>query len=51
MNTFSNIKELVSALNREHKLLSEMGERGRIWVEGHASAGSVAQRYEALYTG
>lgn len=24
MNTFSNIKELVSALNREHKLLSEM---------------------------
>lgn len=24
MNTFSNIKELVSALNREHKLLTEM---------------------------
>ena len=24
MKTFSNIKELVSALNREHKLLTEM---------------------------
>ena len=44
----------ISALRtmaQDHKLLSEMGERGRIWVEGHASAGSVAQRYEALYTG
>ena len=42
----------ISALKtmaQDHKLLSEMGERGRIWVEGHASAGSVAQRYEALY--
>jgi colanic acid biosynthesis glycosyl transferase WcaI len=42
----------ISALKtmaQDHKLLSQMGERGRIWVEGHASAGSVAQRYEALY--
>jgi len=42
----------ISALKtmaQDHKLLSEMGERGRIWVDGHASAGSVAQRYEALY--
>ena len=32
------------------KTLSEMGERGRKWVENHASPASVAQRYEALYT-
>lgn len=38
------------AMAQDPKILSEMGERGRIWVENHASPASVAQRYEALYT-
>ena len=45
-------RAFISALRsmmQDPKSLSEMGERGRKWVEGHASAGSVAQRYEALY--
>lgn len=33
----------------DRKALVEMGERGRKWVEGHASAQSVAQRYAVLY--
>jgi hypothetical protein len=33
----------------DRKSLEEMGASGRKWVEGHASAQSVAQRYEALY--
>ena len=37
------------SMTQDPKMLGEMGERGRKWVEGHASAGSVAQRYEALY--
>ena len=37
------------SMTQDPKTLGEMGERGRKWVEGHASAGSVAQRYEALY--
>ncbi len=39
----------LSSMTQDPKSLGEMGERGRKWVEGHASAGSVAQRYEALY--
>ena len=38
------------AMTLDPKTLSEMGERGRKWVENHASPASVAQRYEALYT-
>lgn len=38
------------AMTLDPKILSEMGERGRKWVENHASPASVAQRYEALYT-
>lgn len=48
-----NQQAFVSAISdmiNNRKLLEEMGERGRKWVEGHASAESVAQRYEALYT-
>lgn len=37
------------SMTQDPKMLGEMGERGRKWVEGHASAGSVAQRYEVLY--
>ena len=39
----------VTAMISDRKSLEEMGARGRKWVEGHASAQSVAQRYEALY--
>ncbi|MFM8954308.1 MAG: glycosyltransferase family 4 protein [Actinomycetota bacterium] len=39
----------VAKMTSDVKLLQEMGERGRVWVQGHASAESVAQRYEALY--
>jgi len=38
------------AMTLDPKTLSEMGERGRKWVENHASPASVAQHYEALYT-
>ena len=38
------------AMTLDPKTLSEMGDRGRKWVENHASPASVAQRYEALYT-
>ena len=38
------------AMTLDPKTLSEMGERGRKWVENHASPASVAQRYEVLYT-
>lgn len=40
----------LKAMVQDPKMLGEMGVSGRIWVEGHASAGAVAQRYEALYT-
>ena len=39
----------VTAMISDRKSLEEMGASGRKWVEGHASAQSVAQRYEALY--
>ena len=39
----------LKSMTQDPKMLGEMGEQGRKWVEGHASAGSVAQRYEALY--
>ena len=39
----------ISAMISDSKSLEEMGASGRKWVEGHASAQSVAQRYEALY--
>ncbi len=48
-----NLAAFISALRAmtlDPKTLSEMGERGRKWVENHASPASVAQRYEALYT-
>ena len=38
------------AMTLDPKTLSEMGDRGRKWVENHASPALVAQRYEALYT-
>ena len=40
----------ITAMISDRKSLEEMGASGRKWVEGHASAQSVAQRYEALYT-
>lgn len=40
----------ISDLISDRKNLEEMGARGRLWVEGHASPQSIAQRYEALYT-
>jgi colanic acid biosynthesis glycosyl transferase WcaI len=39
----------ITAMISDRKSLEEMGASGRKWVEGHASAQSVAQRYEALY--
>ena len=39
----------IAAMIGDRKSLEEMGASGRKWVEGHASAQSVAQRYEALY--
>ena len=39
----------ITAMISDRKFLEEMGASGRKWVEGHASAQSVAQRYEALY--
>ncbi|MFM9093620.1 MAG: glycosyltransferase family 4 protein [Acidimicrobiaceae bacterium] len=39
----------ITAMISDQKSLEEMGASGRKWVEGHASAQSVAQRYEALY--
>jgi colanic acid biosynthesis glycosyl transferase WcaI len=39
----------LTAMISDRKSLEEMGASGRKWVEGHASAQSVAQRYEALY--
>jgi len=39
----------VSKMVGDLRSLQEMGDRGRVWVQGHASAESVAQRYEALY--
>lgn len=39
----------ITAMISDRKSLEELGASGRKWVEGHASAQSVAQRYEALY--
>ena len=39
----------ITAMISDRNSLEEMGASGRKWVEGHASAQSVAQRYEALY--